>query len=224
MSCELDRKTGLGPLVCDGPRVLILGSLPGDRSLELQEYYGHPQNRFWRVIAAIHSLPWPADYAGKKAMLVRCRIALWDIYHTASRPGSMDSDIRAGEFNDIAELLRRFPSIRTIALNGSAAARGFDKYLSLSAADCSSAATERSRAADAIATAADCKSATTETSATKAIAAATACKPAATGPERNMCGRPVRILRLPSTSPANARWTPARLEEAWSELLREPEQ
>ena len=203
MNCELDRKTGLGPLLCDGPRVLILGSLPGDRSLELQEYYGHPQNRFWKVIAAIHGLPCPADYAGKKAMLARCRIALWDIYHAASRPGSMDSDIRAGEFNDIAELLRRYPSIRTIALNGSAAARGFDRYLSLSAADC--------------------KSATTETSATEATAAATTCKSAATGPERNMCGRPVRILRLPSTSPANARWTPARLEEAWSELLREPE-
>lgn len=211
MNCELDRKTGLGPLVCDGPRVLILGSLPGDRSLELQEYYGHPQNRFWKVIAAIHGLTCPADYAGKKAMLARCRIALWDIYHAASRPGSMDSDIRAGEFNDIAELLRRYPSIRTIALNGSAAARGFDKYLSLSAADCSSAAAERSRAADAIATAADCRS------------AATACKSAATGTERNICGSPVRILRLPSTSPANARWTPARLEKAWLELLREPE-
>lgn len=184
MNCELDRKTGLGPLLCNGPKVLILGSLPGDRSLELQEYYGHPQNRFWKVIAAIHGLPCPADYAGKKAMLARCRIALWDIYHAASRPGSMDSDIRAGEFNDIAELLRRYPSIRTIALNGSAAAGGFDKYLSMSA---------------------DCKS-------------------AATGPERNICGSPVRILRLPSTSPANARWTPARLEEAWSELLREPEQ
>lgn len=184
MNCELDRKTGLGPLVCNGPRVLILGSLPGDRSLELQEYYGHPQNRFWKVIAAIHGLPCPADYAGKKAMLARCRIALWDIYHAASRPGSMDSDIRAGEFNDIAELLRRYPSIRTIALNGSAAAGGFDKYLSMSAADC---------------------------------------KSTATGPERNICGSPVRILRLPSTSPANARWTPARLEEAWSELLREPE-
>ena len=184
MNCELDRKTGLGPLLCNGPKVLILGSLPGDRSLELQEYYGHPQNRFWKVIAAIHGLPCPADYAGKKAMLARCRIALWDIYHAASRPGSMDSDIRAGEFNDIAELLRRYPSIRTIALNGSAAAGGFDKYLSMSA---------------------DCKS-------------------AATGPERNICGSPVRILRLPSTSPANARWTPARLEEAWSELLREPDQ
>lgn len=216
MNCELDRKTGLGPLLCNGPKVLILGSLPGDRSLELQEYYGHPQNRFWKVIAAIHGLPCPADYAGKKAMLARCRIALWDIYHAASRPGSMDSDIRAGEFNDIAELLRCYPSIRIIALNGSAAARGFDRYLSLSAADCSSAATGRSRAEDAIATAADCKFAATDL-------VATACKSAEIGPERNICGSPVRILRLPSTSPANARWTPARLEEAWSELLREPE-
>ena len=215
MNCELDRKTGLGPLLCNGPKVLILGSLPGDRSLELQEYYGHPQNRFWKVIAAIHGLHCPADYAGKKAMLARCRIALWDIYHAASRPGSMDSDIRAGEFNDIAGLLHRFPSIRTIALNGSAAAGGFDKYLSMSA-DCSSAATGRSRAEDAIATAADCKFAATDL-------VATACKSAEIGPERNICGSPVRILRLPSTSPANARWTPARLEEAWSELLREPE-
>lgn len=189
------------PLYDKDSRILILGSFPSVKSREQNFFYGHPQNRFWKVIAAIHGLPCPADYAGKKAMLARCRIALWDIYHAASRPGSMDSDIRAGEFNDIAGLLHRFPSIRTIALNGSAAAGGFDKYLSMSAADCKSAATGT----------------------TATVAATAACKSAATGPERNICGNPVRILRLPSTSPANARWTPARLEEAWSELLREPE-
>ena len=74
MNCELDRKTGLGPLLCNGPKVLILGSLPGDRSLELQEYYGHPQNRFWKVIAAIHGLPCPADYAGKKRTMPDCAL------------------------------------------------------------------------------------------------------------------------------------------------------
>ena len=208
---------GFEPVFDARARILIVGSFPSVLSRANSFYYGNPQNRFWRVIAAVHGLPCPYGYEEKKAMLARCRIALWDIYHAASRPGSMDSDIRAGEFNDIAELLRRYPSIRTIALNGSAAARGFDRYLSLSAADCSSAATGRSRAEDAIATAADCKFAATDL-------VATACKSAEIGPERNICGSPVRILRLPSTSPANARWTPARLEEAWSELLREPEQ
>lgn len=181
------RKTGLAPLVCDRPQVLILGSLPGDRSLELQEYYGHPQNRFWKVIAGTHGLPCPPGYPEKKRMLADCRIALWDVYHAASRPGSMDADIRKGEFNDIAGLLDRFPEIRTLALNGSAAAAGFDRYVSRLGYGSRALPAERSRNAD---------------------------MPSVSSV--SISGHQLRIFRMPSTSPANARWTLDRLTEAWN--------
>lgn len=182
-TADMGRKTGLAPLLCGHPRLLILGSLPGDRSLELQEYYGHPQNRFWKVIAAVHGLPCPDGYGHKKEMLARCRIVLWDIYHAASRPGSMDADIRQAEFNDIAGLLAGFPEIRAVALNGSTAAKGFDRYV----ASFQGRGSGRGEA-----------------------------RPAddATG-SVNIGGRTVRLLRLPSTSPANARWTLEKLVRAW---------
>lgn len=176
------RKTGLAPLLCPHPRMLILGSLPGDRSLELQEYYGHPQNRFWRVIAAVHGLPCPYGYEEKKAMLARCRIALWDIYHAASRPGSMDSDIRRAEFNDIARLLADFPEIAAVALNGSTAAKGFDRYVESSPV-------------------LSIGNAETPTEGNRSLV--------------RIAERSLSVLRLPSTSPANARWTFGKLAGAW---------
>ena len=185
------RKTGLAPLLCPHPRLLILGSLPGDRSLELQEYYGHPQNRFWKVLAAVHGLPCPDSYEQKKAMLAHCCIALWDIYHAASRPGSMDADIRHAEFNDIAGLLADFPEIGAVALNGSTAAKGFDAWLT-------SVAEEYSE---------DFPSTSAE--AAKENSGGTTLRL----PDGSF--RRLRILRLPSTSPANARWSPERLADAW---------
>lgn len=182
LTAEAGRKTGLAPLLCENPQLLILGSLPGDRSLELQEYYGHPQNRFWRVIAAVHGLPCPSGYEQKKAMLARCRIALWDIYHAASRPGSMDADIRQAEFNDIAGLLAEFPEIAAVALNGSTAAKGFDRYIASSAG-------------------LSVVYAETPTDGDRSIV--------------RIASRSLSVLRLPSTSPANARWTFGKLAGAW---------
>lgn len=197
------RKTGLSPLVCENPRLLILGSLPGDRSLEMQQYYGHPQNRFWKVIAAIHGLPCPSDYGAKKEMLAACRIVLWDVYHAASRPGSMDADIRKGEFNDIAGLLLRFPGIDTIALNGSAAATGFDKYLRMTGAVISPAEPV-TRQAEAVTRQAEAVT-TYEVDGIRAACA-------------EISGRRLHILHLPSTSPANARWTPDKLISVWKHI------
>ena len=181
-TADTGRKIGLAPLLCGHPRLLILGSLPGDRSLELQEYYGHPQNRFWKVIAAVHGLPCPDGYGHKKEMLVRCRIALWDIYHAASRPGSMDADIRQAEFNDIAGLLDGFPEIRAVALNGSTAAKGFDRYVESSPV-------------------LSIGNAETPTEGNRSLV--------------RIAERSLSVLRLPSTSPANARWTFGKLAGAW---------
>ena len=122
------KKNGLEPLMCENPEVLILGSLPGDKSLELQEYYGHPRNRFWKVIAAIGNYIEPVTYAEKKAMLSKANIVIWDVYEAAERDGSMDADIKHGEFNDIFGLLAKYPTIKTIALNGKTAEKAFWAY------------------------------------------------------------------------------------------------
>lgn len=122
------KKNGLEPLMCENPEILILGSLPGDKSLELQEYYGHPRNRFWKVIAAIGNYIEPVTYDEKIGMLAKANIILWDVYQAADRAGSMDADIKHGDFNDIFSLLAKYPTIKTIALNGKTAEKAFYSY------------------------------------------------------------------------------------------------
>ncbi len=111
-------KRGLGPLTCPDARVLILGSLPGDESIRQQQYYAHPQNQFWRMLAAVFDEPPCASYDGKRARLARHRIAVWDVLKSAERPGSLDTAIRNGVPNSILELIADHPSIRLIACNG----------------------------------------------------------------------------------------------------------
>lgn len=121
-------KTGFPPLVADDPRFLVLGSLPGDASIACQEYYGHPTNRFWRVLAAVFGEETPVGYPAKKRFLARHRIALWDVCAAARREGSLDANIQDETYNDLAAFLQAHPGIRAIALNGGAAARAFGRY------------------------------------------------------------------------------------------------
>lgn len=123
------KKQGLQPVVGDNPRTLILGSLPGDESILRQEYYGNPKNLFWKVIGNILGLQVPTTYPEKISVLKSHGIALWDVLHSAERQGSLDINIKDEEFNDIAGLLARHPSISVIALNGGKAAASFSKYL-----------------------------------------------------------------------------------------------
>ena len=106
------------PIVCNEPKILILGSLPGDISIESQEYYANHKNFFWRIIATITGSPVPLSYPAKKEMLAQSHIALWDVYAAAERIGSSDGNIRGGEFNDIIGFIRKNPTISTIVFNG----------------------------------------------------------------------------------------------------------
>ena len=107
---------------------MILGSIPGDRSIEIQQYYGHPQNRFWRMIAIVCHAETPIIYEEKKRLLSENRIALWDVAHKANRKGSLDSAIRDEEPNDIATLLAENPTIHTVAFNGKKSEQLYDRY------------------------------------------------------------------------------------------------
>jgi hypoxanthine-DNA glycosylase len=114
------RLHGLPPLVGPSTQLLILGSFPGARSLAAQEYYGHPQNQFWKILQAI----WPASphencaasYEYRSAWLLERGLGLWDVYASCEREGSLDSAIRNPVVNDIAAL--QLPQLRALAHNG----------------------------------------------------------------------------------------------------------
>lgn len=118
-----DRKRAFPPIVDADTRVLILGSLPGNRSLAAGRYYAHPQNQFWRLVGEAIGRPLATmDYAGRLAMLRACGIGLWDAIESAERMGSSDAAIRAASPHAIADLAARLPQLRAIAFNGAKAA------------------------------------------------------------------------------------------------------
>ena len=90
-------------------RVLILGTMPSPKSREVQFYYGHPQNRFWRVLAAVLVEEVPQSVPEKKAMLLRHRIALWDVLAECEITGASDSSIRNPVANDLSVILDHAP-------------------------------------------------------------------------------------------------------------------
>ena len=118
---------GLPPLIAPNTRVLILGSFPGVKSLERQEYYGHPQNNFWKLIFSIvfqeistsSRLTYCAERYEKRSELLRnAGIGCWDVYASCEREGSLDSAIRNAQLNDLASLKKLCPQLRAIAHNG----------------------------------------------------------------------------------------------------------
>lgn len=125
----MEKKTGLAPIVGDNPRIIILGSLPGDESLRRQEYYGNPKNMFWKVIGNVLGETAPSSYPEKLTFLKEHGIALWDVLQAAEREGSLDANIQNEEFNDLEGLLQEHPSISVLALNGGKAEKSFSKYL-----------------------------------------------------------------------------------------------
>lgn len=160
------------PIIGRRPRVLILGSLPGVRSLEAQQYYAHPANGFWPIMQALLEMDGPLPYRRKVALLRRRRIALWDVLQQAVRPGSADASIdpRTARPNRIPELLMARPTIRCIAFNGASAAALFRRYVT---------------------------------------------------PLMPVPFRDLRLLILPSTSPAHASLPLAAKRARWAALLQE---
>lgn len=116
------------PVVDADCRLLILGSFPSVRSRENAFYYGHPQNRFWRVIAGVFDEPVPASVGEKKAFLLRHHIALWDVIASCGINGSSDASIRDAVPVDIDRVMRA-ADIRTILCNGSLAGKLYARHL-----------------------------------------------------------------------------------------------
>ncbi|MDD3214309.1 MAG: DNA-deoxyinosine glycosylase [Eubacteriales bacterium] len=150
------------PVYNASSRVLVLGTFPSVKSRENAFYYGHPQNRFWRVLASLFGAPVPNTIPEKRALLLQNGIALWDVLASCDITGSADLSIRKPVPNDIAALLSS-TSIHTVFCNGQTAGSLYHRW----------------------------------------------CEPLTTLP----------ATILPSTSPANARWTLDMLSEAWKPLL-----
>jgi hypoxanthine-DNA glycosylase len=116
-------KASFPPVVASDARLLILGSLPGDRSLAERRYYAHPQNQFWRLLSPVVRCDLIAlEYEHRLQALQDRGVALWDVIATARRVGSSDAAIQDEVANDLATLVRSLPQLRAIAFNGGKAA------------------------------------------------------------------------------------------------------
>ena len=112
-------KSSFGLVADRGSRVLILGSLPGEVSLQRGQYYAHPQNAFWRLMEAVTAAPLKdMAYAERLTALKGAGVALWDVVQSAERVGSLDAAIRKHTGNNLAQAVATLPSLRAIAFNG----------------------------------------------------------------------------------------------------------
>jgi hypoxanthine-DNA glycosylase len=118
------RKSSFAPVVRADTRVLILGSLPGERSLAEARYYAHPRNHFWRLVGlAIGKDLEGLAYGERLEALQDARIGLWDTVASARRAGSLDTAIREAEHNPLTDLAATLPDLRAVAFNGAASAK-----------------------------------------------------------------------------------------------------
>ena len=155
--------SAFGPFYRTDSEILILGSFPSVKSREEKFFYGHPQNRFWRVIAAVFGAEAPETIAEKTARLVQHKIALYDVIERCTIVGSSDSSIRDVTAADIRPILQD-SKVDRVFCNGATAHKLYEKYI------------------------------------------------------LPVCG--VEAEKLPSTSPANAAWSLARLIAAWEEAIK----
>ena len=108
------------PIANNRATTLILGSLPGQRSLEMRQYYAHPHNAFWKIVTRLFGAPSSLPYKRREKLLTANRVALWDVLAAAERPGSLDSSIvhASALANDFAAFYRAHPRIRRVFFNG----------------------------------------------------------------------------------------------------------
>lgn len=128
---DTDAAHGFPPLEAPGARVLVLGSMPGRRSLSEQRYYAHPQNAFWPIMAALAGFEPGLGYDARVRALTAAGVAVWDVLGYCERPGSLDADIRRDSMrvNDFSALLARHPEIGLVCCNGATAAAAWRRHV-----------------------------------------------------------------------------------------------
>jgi hypoxanthine-DNA glycosylase len=121
-------KNSFEPISNTDTIILILGTLPSDKSLEKGEYYGNPNNRFWKIISTITNNKLPNNYSDKKEFLLENNIGLWDIAKRANRKGSLDNDIINEEPNDLENFILNHKHLKVIGFNGKKSETLYDNY------------------------------------------------------------------------------------------------
>ena len=123
---------GLKPLGSDEPEILILGTCPGEESIKTGEYYADPRNSFRKIIADIFNKGVPfKTYVDFEQCLKNNKIAIWDVYETCERKGSLDKNIKSASPNDLKDYIKNYPTIRKIVFNGKNAKKAFDRLYPL---------------------------------------------------------------------------------------------
>ena len=112
------------PVTRPDTRILVLGSLPGSKSLSERRYYANPQNQFWRLTGAVVGRDLvPLTYEERLEALLDAKVGLWDTVAAATRQGSLDASIRLHEASDLAALVATLPALRAIGFNGKTSAK-----------------------------------------------------------------------------------------------------
>lgn len=123
------------PIIDKDCKILILGTMPGVKSLEKQEYYGHERNTFWKIMYSLFQQELTSEYSYKKAFLLQHNIALWDVLKSCYREGSSDSNIKNPIPNDFGGLFTQYPNIKAIYFNGEKAEKLFKRFVSKTLGD-----------------------------------------------------------------------------------------
>ena len=127
----MSHNTGFPPVATKDAKILILGSMPGIKSLEENQYYAHPRNSFWPILCKLLNADKNLNYQQRKQLLIDNHIALWDVLKRCYRKGSLDSNIdhKTIEPNDFNTFFAKHKHIKTVFFNGGEAEKLFKKYV-----------------------------------------------------------------------------------------------
>lgn len=122
---------GFPPIAADDSRILVLGSMPSETSLKMQQYYGHRRNAFWHIMGELFGAGQEMDYEQRKQVLMQNGVAVWDVLNTCCRKGSMDSDINMEsiQINDFNRFYSLHPLIEKVFFNGGTAEKVYTKQI-----------------------------------------------------------------------------------------------
>ena len=121
-------KTALLPFIDNHSTILILGTMPGEESLRLQQYYGNRGNRFWKLLFTVFDEPFTTDYTKRIELLQSKNIAIWDVLAYCERDGSLDSKIKNEIPNNFEVFFSTYPKIKTVFFSSKNAAKFYEKY------------------------------------------------------------------------------------------------
>lgn len=122
-------KTAFEPIADTNSRILILGTMPGERSLQLQQYYGHAGNHFWKIMFSILEHPFSPDYSDRKKLLEEHKIALWDVLQNCEGEGSSDNAIKNEIPNDFKTFYNQYKDLKTVFFASKKAEDFYNRYV-----------------------------------------------------------------------------------------------